>query len=89
MWSLGITLYAMVIGQVPFHDNNVVTLYNQIKSVPFEFPEDKDLSPELKDLISKMLVKEPRSRITLADIKLHDWVTGTNNFDNQFIVLRN
>ncbi len=37
---------------------------------PFSFPEDRDMSPELKDLISRMLVKEPTERIALQDIKV-------------------
>ena len=34
------------------------------------------MSPELIDLIQKMLVKDPRDRIKLEDIKVHTWVTG-------------
>ena len=34
------------------------------------------MSPELIDLIQKMLVKDPRDRIKLQDIKIHSWVTG-------------
>ncbi len=43
---------------------------------PFHFPKEKDISPELEDLISRMLVKDPTDRIALQDIKVHDWVTG-------------
>ena len=38
--------------------------------------EEKDVSPELEDLISRMLVKDPAERITLQEIKVHEWVTG-------------
>ena len=65
-----------MVGRVPFHDDNILSLYNKIRTQPFDFPEDRQISPELQDLIRQMLVKDPAKRITLAEIKLHDWVTG-------------
>lgn len=75
IWSMGVTLYAFVYGQVPFFDNNIVGLYSKIKSQPVVFPESPSISDNLKDLIKKMLVKEPTQRITLPEIKVHPWVT--------------
>ncbi|VDN21242.1 unnamed protein product, partial [Cylicostephanus goldi] len=62
IWSLGITLYAFVIGKVPFWDAYVIALHRKIKNDPIVFPnEDCDrflqpfprphLSDPLKDLI--------------------------------------
>ncbi len=76
IWSLGVTLYSLVVGKVPFHDENILALYNKIRTQPFTFPESLSISPELQDMIQKMLVKDPAQRITLAEIKTHDWVTG-------------
>lgn len=77
IWSLGVTLYCLVVGQVPWFDNNVLSLYNKILTQDFSFPEEGlDISPELKDLITRMLVKVPEGRIDLREIKAHDWVTG-------------
>lgn len=75
IWSLGITLYAFVYGNVPFHDDNLMGLYSKIRSDNVVFPSEPKISELLKDLISKMLVKNPSSRITLPEIKLHPWVT--------------
>ena len=41
-----------------------------------QLPPNTDLSPELLDLLRKMLVKDPGERIKLEDIKTHSWVTG-------------
>ena len=59
-----------MIGKVPFHDENILALYGKIKAQKLEFQEGKDISPEIKDLITKMLIKDPSQRITLNDIKV-------------------
>ncbi|XP_066144580.1 calcium/calmodulin-dependent protein kinase kinase 1 isoform X1 [Euwallacea fornicatus] len=75
IWAMGITLYAFVCGRVPFHDENIISLYTKIRNQQVDFPTTPDLSEELKDLIAKMLVKDPTKRMTLSDIKEHPWVT--------------
>ena len=61
---------------MPFHDENILALYNKIRSQELSIPDDPDISPELKNLIGRMLVKNPLERIKLEEIKEHDWVTG-------------
>ena len=70
IWSLGVTLYSIVVGKVPFHDENILALYSKIKTQKLEFPDDMDLSPEVIDLVSQMLIKDPAQRITLDNIKV-------------------
>ena len=82
MWSIGVTLYCLVIGKVPFHDENILPLYNKIRTQPFTFPEEKDISPELKDLIERMLIKDPAQRITLQEIKVGPtWVVLSRDIE--------
>ena len=73
IWSLGITLYTLVIGDIPLHDDNILALYHKIKTQPIEFTDDQKLklSPEIRDLIIRMLIKDPAQRITLDDIKVY------------------
>ncbi|KAF5300590.1 hypothetical protein FQR65_LT19338 [Abscondita terminalis] len=80
IWSMGITLYSLVYGRVPFSEENIISLYSRIKNHPLEFPPSPNISSALKDIISKMLVKDPNQRITLADIKSHHWVTKDGEF---------
>ena len=70
-------MYTLVFGKVPFHDENILALYNKIRTQDLEFPDNHpEVSPELMDLIQKMLVKDASERIKLSEIKQHDWVTG-------------
>ena len=67
-------------GQVPFHDDNIITLYEKICSQDLVFPDEPSTSPELKDIITKMLIKESVDRIKLAEIKNHEWLTQYGQF---------
>ncbi|XP_053225838.1 calcium/calmodulin-dependent protein kinase kinase 2 isoform X6 [Podarcis raffonei] len=75
VWAMGITLYCFVFGQCPFMDERILSLHSKIKSQMLEFPDQPDISDELKDLITQMLDKNPESRITVPEIKVHPWVT--------------
>uniref|UniRef100_A0A8C6YNK3 non-specific serine/threonine protein kinase n=1 Tax=Nothoprocta perdicaria TaxID=30464 RepID=A0A8C6YNK3_NOTPE len=66
VWAMGITLYCFVYGKCPFIDEYILGLHNRIKNKPVEFPEDK----ELKELILRMLDKNPETRITVPEIKI-------------------
>uniref|UniRef100_H2LHG3 calcium/calmodulin-dependent protein kinase n=1 Tax=Oryzias latipes TaxID=8090 RepID=H2LHG3_ORYLA len=74
VWAMGVTLYCFVFGKCPFYDEYIVSLHNKIKNKPVEFPEP-EISDELKHLIERMLDKNPATRITVPEIKLHPWVT--------------
>uniref|UniRef100_A0A3P9NTI9 calcium/calmodulin-dependent protein kinase n=1 Tax=Poecilia reticulata TaxID=8081 RepID=A0A3P9NTI9_POERE len=75
VWAMGITLYCFVFGECPFYDEYIYSLHNKIKNKPVEFPETPSISNELRDLIERMLDKNPATRITIPEIKLHPWVT--------------
>lgn len=70
IWALGATLYSLVFGNVPFLANNVPAVYEKIKNDRLTFPSDIQISPEARDLITKMLEKDPSKRITLPQIKV-------------------
>jgi serine/threonine protein kinase len=71
IWSLGIVLYSIVIGSMPFFHNDFQTLCRQILSKKIRYP--MFLSDDLIDLLKKMLCRQPSDRITIQQITNHPW----------------
>jgi serine/threonine protein kinase len=71
IWSLGIVLYAMVTGMLPWSSENQIELFRQIKECPIEIPPH--LSPLLQDLLSRMLDKDPAKRATIGEVLNSPW----------------
>ncbi|XP_078482388.1 calcium/calmodulin-dependent protein kinase kinase 1 isoform X2 [Ciona intestinalis] len=76
IWSLGVTLYCLLVGDTPFKSPHILELHEQICNEEVKFPPQCSLSPEVRMLIKKMLDKNPKTRITLAEIKRNNWVTS-------------
>ncbi|XP_023372624.1 calcium/calmodulin-dependent protein kinase kinase 2 isoform X4 [Otolemur garnettii] len=70
VWAMGVTLYCFVFGQCPFMDERIMCLHSKIKSQALEFPDQPDITEDLKDLITRMLDKNPESRILVPEIKI-------------------
>ena len=59
-------MYILLIGMPPFYDSDRNKMYKQIKQGLYEFdqPEWESISDEAKDLITRLLVVDPKMRIT-------------------------
>lgn len=57
---------------VPFEDPNTKMLYEKIKNSDFLLP--RSVSPQAADLLKKILQKDPNKRITINDIRKHDFI---------------
>ncbi|KAJ6251475.1 protein kinase [Anaeramoeba flamelloides] len=86
IWACGVILYVLLIGCLPFKNENPKLLMEKILSGEFDVPNF--ISEEAKDLLSKMLEVNPNERITIEGIQQHPWFLGqenNHNYDNQRI----
>ncbi|KAI9996706.1 hypothetical protein PInf_014449 [Phytophthora infestans] len=77
VWSLGATLYMMVIGHPPWMADNEIVLAERVQRVELRFPKDveRTMEPHLKNLLQRMLTKDPACRISLKECFTHEWTT--------------
>jgi serine/threonine protein kinase len=70
-WSIGVILYVLLAGFLPFDEPTMVSLFKKIQSGDYNFPSW--FSPGARDLIGSILVVDPTQRFTLEQISEHEW----------------
>lgn len=70
-WALGVILFAMLCGYLPFDDDDLQKLYKKIIAGIFKIPPF--VSANAADLITKILVTDPSKRINMKQIMDHPW----------------
>ncbi|KAA8625226.1 SPS1 Serine threonine protein kinase [Pyrenophora tritici-repentis] len=73
IWSMGCTLYCLLFGRIPFEKHGMIELYQSIRLDPVEF--ESECSPDVKDLLQRLMEKDPQKRIQMEEIREHPWVT--------------
>ena len=85
VWSTGIILFAMLCGYLPFEDKNNEKLFKKIAECKIEYPDY--ISEEARDLMKQIIVPNPKERITINDIKKHNFYKrGKQLFDKEFTI---
>ncbi|XP_017591929.1 PREDICTED: maternal embryonic leucine zipper kinase isoform X2 [Corvus brachyrhynchos] len=72
IWSMGVLLYALLCGFLPFDDDNVMAVYRKIMRGKYSIP--KWLSPSSTLLLDQMLQVDPKKRITVQHLLSHPWL---------------
>lgn len=78
VWSMGVLLFALLCGYLPFDDDNCMILYRKITRGKYDNP--KWLSPGSILLLNQMMQVDPKRRLTVRQLLDHPWVT--KDFDS-------
>ena len=75
MWSIGCIVHALICGALPFDHENRDELMRMTRDEPLTWkdPVWSEVSKKGKDLVNRLLIKNPDERITLDEALDHDW----------------
>ena len=83
IWAIGIILFAMLCGYLPFEDDDNDVLFQKILECKLHYPSH--LSPLAKDIMKKILVTNPEKRIKIPQIKKHKfYLMGKKLYNKKF-----
>ncbi|XP_070683588.1 maternal embryonic leucine zipper kinase [Pempheris klunzingeri] len=77
VWSMGVLLFALLCGYLPFDDDNCMVLYRKISRGKYDNP--RWLSPGSVLLLNQMMQVDPKRRLTVRQLLDHPWVTKDYN----------
>ena len=73
IWCIGVLLFELSTGKVPFEGNDYTTVKYNISRLNISWPSD--IEPDIKDLVSKILKKNPNERLSIEKILSHNFFT--------------
>lgn len=84
-WSIGVITYVMLSGTPPFYEEEPFKLFEQIKNCQYEFDDEtwSSVSAEAKDFITKILVADPKARLTCKQMLDHPWMKKDLNTERK------
>lgn len=80
MWSVGVIMFCLLSGSLPFTGKRHLDLFKSIIAGEFEFDEKdwEEVSDDAKDLICKLLVTNPDKRYTAKDALRSKWIRAND-----------
>jgi calcium-dependent protein kinase len=76
MWSYGVILFTMCTGSPPFQGKSDRAIMKAVTRGVYAWPDDLRVSAALKDLVARLLVRDPAARLTAVQARNHPWITG-------------
>ncbi|KKZ63744.1 calcium/calmodulin-dependent protein kinase kinase [[Emmonsia] crescens] len=73
IWSMGVTLYCLRYGRIPFEQESIFELYESIRNDEVKY--ENETNEDFIDLMTKILEKDPAKRIKMPELRNHPWVT--------------
>lgn len=83
LWSAGVVLYMLLGGEPPFWDESQPALVRKVLAGNYDLDSGAwtDVSDEAKDLVRKLLCKDPVKRLTAKQALLHPWILNGRRED--------
>ncbi|RLN02235.1 hypothetical protein BBJ28_00000225 [Nothophytophthora sp. Chile5] len=88
IWAVGVVLYIFLFGKLPFASESTRELFDEITRAEIVLPEveegsgrDQQLRPECRDLLVRLLEKDPGQRITITEAHHHPWFVNEDEED--------
>mmetsp|Transcript_107530 Transcript_107530/g.335244 ORF Transcript_107530/g.335244 Transcript_107530/m.335244 type:complete len:355 (-) Transcript_107530:94-1158(-) len=81
-WSLGCTIFQVLTGCPPFHGASEYLVFQRILAMDLQIPPG--VNPQAKDLITRMVVKDPDARLgsrDLEEVRAHPYFAGVAFWD--------
>lgn len=75
-WALGILLFEFLTGTTPFYGKSKNDIERKVKRCDLRWPRDLEISDEAKDLVAKLVVKNPADRMKVKEISSHPFITN-------------
>jgi hypothetical protein len=83
VFSLGVTFYFLVYGQLPWYAKSLPEIYRRIREEPLQFPTGpqwQSLPPPVQHLLRGMLEKDPKKRVTVTRMLQCPWVSDEGSW---------
>ncbi|OMO51931.1 hypothetical protein CCACVL1_29488 [Corchorus capsularis] len=76
VWSAGVIIYILLSGVPPFWDETVQGIFEQVLKGELDFISEPwpNISASAKDLVRRMLVRDPKKQLTAHEVLCHPWV---------------
>lgn len=76
LWSMGVTLFCLHFGKIPFERSGMLELYESIRNDPIaELDPQRIANDVLADLLSRLLEKDPQKRIDMDGVRVRNLTT--------------
>jgi len=91
MWSIGCIMYFLLFGVPPFYSNKEDEeecddeIFDSVLEAVVTFPEGKTISPLAKDILLRLLEKDPTKRMSADEVLMHPWIKSSQKQSDEIL----